>query len=753
MPLGQVPFRTTLVRVVCATGAAHLASACTTDPSGDLHSSFIAADDARRIGLEPPDGEPLDLSIGAYFDSTLQTFAGAPAEPLRLPTESEAESTIRGQLKAGEELLEVRIIALPASGNSFTQGVVRDAHATRLIATGPDGHGVDPRALERAEIQAHFDRYGKMSAELYARLQTEDILPVRMILRVPISTPEIPALDTQDPADLAAWITELRVEHATIVADQAKPLAAWLVSEGAENVTVGPVLPILRASVPRTLLERASLHRSPLVQRIEVVDQTVGELYGHAGRRSMGDEQMSGGQCGGPCTGGGLLPVGVWEGLFTSAEIANENDRIGISDSSMHYQFAPKTCNSRVDCLNGWDDTAAGYECVAGKCVVEHTSFVLASMGMFGSYTKNGITYTTAGSPDHQSVYVANEAIGNTALEWLLANPVLYANRSQQLVEYDGIELAARNELLFVTTAAGNSGGTGRACDGDRTDDHYNDLCVGSYAYNEPLTIGDDRRSIFSSYLDRTGGAERPHLLGPGSSSTAGGGLHMPSVRHSNGTMVTLDQFSIPIAGTSFAAPAVLSMAMQTHLYEGIFTDLAHPVVKKAVLLAGTVDANGDGDLLDQTGDSHWGASADGRDGAGRPDTERIEDILDADNYDYIDLRISAMTSCGSNCREYTVATENVPNASHVKVALVYNACIETPAGSATLRNDLDLVLERPPACLNSLISATTNSETEMVHSACVHGGVYTIKVRLKGTAFVSCDSIARELIAVAWSL
>ena len=655
-------------------------------------------------------------------------------------------------LRGGEKLTEVRVVELPASGLSYAQGVAQDAQGVRLIALGFDGVPVDRDALERAEVRAHFERYGKMSPELFDRMENDDVVPVQILLHVPIEAPQVPLVD--DPNDakaFQAWVAGVRAEHARIVAEHSRPLVEWLAAEGIET-RVGPVLPLLRATMPSALLRRAKLHDSPLVERMDLHDDPIGELHGHAAWRSMGDEQMAGGLCEGACAGFWFWDVGVWEQTFTTSEIANENDRIGIPDGDVHYQFPAKSCTSNANCQNGWDDLAAGYQCVQGKCIVEHTSWVLAMMGMFGTYTRSGNTFTTAGAPAHGGVYVAN-GTPDDALEWMLAVPLLFVNRSQSLFNYTGVELASRTDFLTVTTAAGNGAETGRlACDGNNVSrDHHNDICVGSYAYNDVFQFFDDRRSPFSSYLDRSGGAERPHLLGPGSATTAGAGLHMPKISSTGDAMTTLGVGSFPITGTSFAAPAVLSLITQIMDYEGAFR-IPHTITKKAVLMAGAMDANGDGDLLDQSGDATWSGSADGKDGAGRPDTEAIERLLNADDYLFISLRDHDMTSCGAGCREYTVGTQMVPNGAHLRVAMVYSSCINTPNGTPALRNDLDLLLQRPVECISSLLSATTNSEVEMVHSACVRGGIHTIKVRLKGDALQACNGSSVEPVAVAWS-
>jgi hypothetical protein len=216
-----------------------------------------------------------------------------------------------------------------------------------------------------------------------------------------------------------------------------------------------------------------------------------------------------------------------------------------------------------------------------------------------------------------------------------------------------------------------------------------------------------------------------------------------------------------PIMGTSFAAPAVLGIALLTHQYEGLFSQLAYPPVNKAVLVAGTRDSNSDGQIGQSTS---WSSTPEARDGAGHIDLARVKQVLDNNTYVKRDLLDSDLVSCGAGCREWIAGSATVPAGGGLRAALVWQSCTTgSTAGTATspvLNNDLDLVIR---AVCNKTTSTTTTSDTitselEMVHvndsvcSPCT-SCTASIRVRIKnGATLQSCGSTAFERIGVAWT-
>lgn len=230
---------------------------------------------------------------------------------------------------------------------------------------------------------------------------------------------------------------------------------------------------------------------------------------------------------------------------------------------------------------------------------------------------------------------------------------------------------------------------------------------------------------------------------------------------------------STGMIGSSFASPAIMSVAVQAQQYEGFFSQMFYPIMKKAVLMAGSVDSNyasgvGDGEVLKG---SEWTSSAsgsptDGEDGAGHPDMGVIKSTLDNNRYAYAQVTNASFTSAPCDpwdpfspiCRDYTIATFQVAAGKRVKAALVWNIC---PGASSP--KDFDLVLVQPAWCNNATHqSVSVNNEVEMVFdtfdtcqvTAPVQG-TYTAKVRIKNGGLLGplCGSETNEPVAFAWGI
>jgi hypothetical protein len=211
----------------------------------------------------------------------------------------------------------------------------------------------------------------------------------------------------------------------------------------------------------------------------------------------------------------------------------------------------------------------------------------------------------------------------------------------------------------------------------------------------------------------------------------------------------------IQIAASSFAAPAVLSAAIQAHQYEGWFSALAYPMVNKAVLLASTQDANADGAIGLSTAWSNQ--PSDAEDGAGQINLALVKQVLDNDQYTWNDVQDSSFASCGTGCRRYVAASIAIPANARARVALSWQACMLTKEDTPTINNDLDLVLNCGSpwdVCGGSYTSNTISSELEMVERpGCPSSKTCSVEVRIKnGATLAACGSTTSERIGVAWS-
>lgn len=709
----------------------------------------------------------------AETSSFHQPLAGRTA-PRPAPLGQErARALLAAQVRPGESLVEVVPWTLPVRGKSLAVGVARDAIGARRIAVDENGAAVEFEAALAMEQAALVGAFGKMTEALYEQqrpLADDQLIEFYVFVGADVE-PAAPPYDGTDVAvpigEYADHVRAIRAAHRTALNRAKAPLREWLSDRGADVADLA-ASPLLRVRGPAALLRESRIHDADVIELLEAPESDA-ELLGFAGHASMREANLSGGLCGGPCLGGGVA-LGIWErdtqNPFIQGAIATDNTRLPGS-TSVTYMNPPTTCSSQAQCAD-YDAGTNVYRCVNGKCVAEHLSTVAASIGMQGSYTyaagvlgPNEVTIARSGSPN-TARFVANDS-GPDGIDWLLdATSAVYVNKS--FSSADGVSpvivnWAARNQGVFASIASGNTGSAGVVCAA-----YWNGLCVGNYRYETFDQPSTHRRHGASSFTNQTSlfpGQERPHLLGPGAhlaGTSTTSGLHIPNISVSGaGTMsATSIEFLGAMVGTSFAAPAILSTAIQAHQYEGWFSNLYYPIMRKAVLLASTIDSNADGQVL--TG-SEWTSTPDGEDGAGHPDLQHAKDILDSNRYKYVALTNSSFVSCGTGCREYTIQTFNVSPGRAIRAALVWNACATSrTAFSTQTPTDFDLVLVQPSWCLNALRQSTSlANELEVIHDTCLlsspFSGTYTAKVRIKnGGSLALCGSATSEPVAFAWS-
>lgn len=446
----------------------------------------------------------------------------------------------------------------------------------------------------------------------------------------------------------------------------------------------------------------------------------------------------------GSCVGSGT-EVGIWEKAVSDplASLGTYSDRFLYSAPQLH---PPQQCSGSC---------GEGFLCHNGECVGEHATHVAASVGMYGQFSERGDTFSRAGVY-HVAFQYANDET-EVGLDWLLGRSVIFANRSQGLLgsPHSGlpalVDWAARYDWLLLTQSSGNSPTSQATCPG------WNTLCVGSYDYGAWYSRTDDSRSQFSSYINPDSvnpGLERPHLLGPGNhdgstSSSSNSGLYLPSIQNGGFAMTHTSETFFDrreLAGTSFAAPAVLGLAVAAGRYEGLLL-LPYPSIRKLVLIVGSRDANQDGAIL--KGDS-WASSPDGEDGAGAPSGQRIKQILDNDRYVQANVSNSDFDICGLTCRETTVATVSIPAGYTLRAGLAYQSC---PSGTGNeLLNDFDLYVAPSSSFCNPASSTSLNNEVEILTTNCPSSTSYDIRIRIKGGDQIQyCGSSSSEPISVVW--
>ncbi|HEU0035620.1 MAG TPA: hypothetical protein VFQ53_33645, partial [Kofleriaceae bacterium] len=232
---------------------------------------------------------------------------------------------------------------------------------------------------------------------------------------------------------------------------------------------------------------------------------------------------------------------------------------------------------------------------------------------------------------------------------------------------------------------------------------------------------------------------------------------HSPLPRTSLARIHPLNLSENPISGTSFSAPTVLSAAIQAHQFEGWFSDLAFPMVNKAVLMAATRDGNADGAVGLANSWSQNAPTIDAKDGAGEIRFPALQAILSNNQYYWADLADSNFASCGTGCRKFTVSTLSIPASTRFRVALAWQSCMIEEGSTPVLNNDLDLALNCGSplqVCGGTTLSNTVTSELEMFERpGCTYSKTCSIEIRIKnGATLNACGSTPTERVGIAWS-
>jgi hypothetical protein len=724
----------------------------------------------------------------------------------RIRAASEVDAAARMGLRTNERLASVGTFRAFGIGHTVVQVVAESARNARAYVVDEDGLVLTTKEFWAKERSARQVRFGKMTPELFDSqqgLSPNAMIEVDVMIAADVPQPQRPFDGTNQYVPIQsykAWIAaHSQAQQARIAAAKADVLNL-LASHGASIVENPHGLPTIRALVPVTLLQSQALNGANVV-RIDPVPTMAYTLLGFAGRAAMNAPASSGGLQGGMCAGdalrcdGGGMDVGLWERDFVVANpsgLARNNSRISTANRLTGYLHCPTECKDDSDCPNP-DQADVRQFCRAPAsgeqkiCVQDHLTWTAASVGMYFDYAHTAnvpsgpdpvvnapqdLTFAATGAwhVDHR---IGNDN-GQEGLDYLIAPseescagsesiPTPYVNRSATQTP-NVANWAGRAFGTFVTAASGNDEAGTVQCARLK-----NGLCVGMFDYKAFDDMSTHRRTsnaplgssfVNDAFFDES--LERPHLLGPGNHSALGSGLHMPSidVAPGFGTMRHASyEAGVPtpsIIGTSFAAPSILSVAIQAHQYAGWFSDLAFPMVNKAVLMAATRDANADGAIGKSIVWSKNAPDVDAEDGAGQVNFAALADTLDHDRYYFYDAKDSDFASCGTNCREF-LATEVVVAANdRIRVALAWQACMLKEETTPTLNNDLDLVLDCWPdaPCDNFLISDTVTSELEMLERpACNHLQICDIRVRIKnGASLEPCGSDETERLGVAWS-
>ena len=519
----------------------------------------------------------------------------------------------------------------------------------------------------------------------------------------------------------------------------------------------------LSAKVPAAvLLSKAFQNQADIVVADVPEEKPRKALF--RGYEAMGGP-YSGGLCQGDYAGSGTEDQCVSNWAIRSALVLEPSDRLAainpwhpMVSRTLSYAStgARGTCNFAQDCVGFGEQPS--YRCLQGQCIDEHATLVVSALGLMGSWQddRTGRGYSYLGAAAYRP-FLHQDFRLTVALDYAVngnrnTDPggYLFVNRSAWSPSKLGatwvtpanatLNRAARYQFITMTQAAGNSGSAGDDTARTGCEGKFNAICVGSYDFANPSTRADDAISDFSSWKNPPDATddELPHIVGPGHNPV----MVNPLYQREGDALWDSSRF-----GTSFAAPAVLGVLMNAWEAAGLFTEYAHPIVRKALLLQSAQSVHGA--ALPHAGE-------DGRDGAGAPDIRTIQRLASTPGrVRVLDVQPSDFTA--SAYRE-TIPVP-VRAGQRVRATLVWSSCPEK-----RLPTDFDLSITAPAmsSCAGMSLSASQSSEYEIVEEDCAtraragESGTATITIRLKDAKvrdFTCSRGETSERIALVWDV
>ncbi len=231
--------------------------------------------------------------------------------------------------------------------------------------------------------------------------------------------------------------------------------------------------------------------------------------------------------------------------------------------ATVNYSNAGANCSTSADCtLTKCGNASIPHACVSGKCRDGHGTATTSVLTRF--LPDAAIWYPNGGTGPEGPV--CSRQI-TTTYDYLRTSLVRYSNESfscndqiSTLSPTDGVvqDYFSRAHNFFITKSAGNDGEGSAACKST-----WNSLCVGSIDAEQELSCFSSTDNPFYGAGSLTIDREEPDVM------AYGGQLNCPSGEED--TVVVASPVSIAstvnASGTSYAAPAMLGMAVLVDEY------------------------------------------------------------------------------------------------------------------------------------------------------------------------------------------
>lgn len=550
----------------------------------------------------------------------------------------------------------------------------------------------DYDAVEKAEQEAYFAKYGKLHPALYEKLQSSDdkeVIPVAfwvahakqelstndlynsLAIRFPDAARAI--ADGQKPMEVADPDLSEQIQNAyrlmvnQEVKKRVQPLVDWLTNSKAKYAPLEG-MPVLFAHLPKTdILSLTNREDVAIVYLADVKETPAMDTAASTDR----------------------VPV-LWAQNITGtgrSVAVLEGTNIDRSLTCLNHASIVRPATSGVG------DHATRVGSIVGCNADPHRGIAYGAL-IYSAGTNGTDTDTVAGLQwaiqTPQNVEVVNISV--------IFGSDNYLNFADKAFDY-----WARFENATIVTAAGNSGGSlGSPAKA------WNVITVGASNNSDTSNWADDTMWVDSSWVNPANGdREKPEIVAPGYNITPGG-------------------IGSPQSGTSFAAPQVAGLAAL--LMQRNSTLIFWPQAVKAIIMASAVH--------NIIGPSDIPTGQDLKDGAGSIDGVLADSIAQTG--------FLTNTICNKPCWWGTGTSNTNPNVTdsiyrnfkasrgeRIRVAIAWFAQADPPGASYAndaLLTNYNLYVYAPSGALVGY-TASTNNNYELADFTATETGQYQIRV------------------------
>jgi hypothetical protein len=641
----------------------------------------------------------------SFFLTATVALAQEPVTEVMVRHVAQTHHIPADRLKVGHETSKV----LPLTGKTLYLAKILDTTAGKayIIAADETGTIVDMDSLRAAERRAYVERYGKLSPQLFERVEqtgSDETLPVLVWLDDGGEVPAAPRLtlgrgqDVASPTQIQAAHDRHRERVAEMMERRQSPVIADIAAKSGQVVFASRLAPMLSAELTPEAIR--ALEKRPDVLAIDL-DVPVTSLIEEGTEAIRAYEVWSDGLEGDSGTTVAVVESGTVypSSVYLAVDAYYDTSPCSYTECTSQHDHATGVAAviAKSDVSGVWQGVAPGVRLINGNA------------GKNASV--NDIMDATDWAVSTQGANVIN-------MSWGAADPAPPYEVCLIDAYYDYL---VRHDRITVVAASGNAGDD-PGCDNTQDGQIYspargfNVISVGAFYDVETPGWNDDEMYECSSFLDPVsahGDREEPDVVAPG---------------HSIHTLAWSDADQIP-NGTSFAAPFVsgqVALLMQRDDSLKLF-----PETVRAVVMASAINnIEGESRLSE-------------RDGAGGIDLHMADEALENNWYTSPHL-----TPASFDANDNYDITMPVQAGERVRAVIAWNSNPAADYSTDPLDADLDLYVVDPDGLTllgDGKYSDSFDNNFEIVEFDAAQTGNYTLRInrfRFDGSS---------EDVGVAW--